>query len=129
MPVLNVGTVGQELNLLVRQGADFVLDFELTNPDTTPVNLTGIQGITSQVRKTPSNPVVVQSFTVVIPTPSNGKFSAALTAAQTGAIKANDDPKSSENNYVWDMELHDSLGAVTPLFYGTFKMFRQVTRD
>lgn len=125
-----VGTKGQELNLLIRQGATLgPVACRLTNPGGSPVNLTGAQ-IRAQIRKTPTDPVSTGAEAVcVITNATNGEFTYEFTVAATTALVA--DPISEQapaSIYTWDMELQDSTGRVTPLVYGTVNVFREVTK-
>lgn len=125
---LQVGSVGEELNLTVRQGADFgPLEFRLANPDLSPVDLTGVI-IRGQIRKTPTSPVKILDFMVEVPNPTGGVAKVWLTSNQTKQLKAVDDPKSSENRYFYDLEIQDSVGRVLPWYHGTVMVFREVTR-
>lgn len=128
MATMTLGFVGEELNLLIRQGATFgPIQFIMKNADGSSVNLTGctIQG---QIRKTALASVVTKALACTITSPSTGQYEISLTAAQTAQIKAVEDAKSSENKYVWDLELIDSIGRVIPLYYGVVMIFREVTR-
>jgi hypothetical protein len=120
-----IGEIGALLNLRIRQGADWVAEFVATNPDGSPVDLTGAT-IQAKMRKTPSSGATV-NFTVDITAPALGKYRQSLTAIQTAALKAADDPSSPDNQFVWDQELVSAGGTpVIPLFYGVVTVFRQV---
>lgn len=126
-PVL--GHLGEQVDLLLRQGADFGPHrIELTNPDGTPVVLTGAT-VRAQVRRRALNagaPLVAITCTVI--DAINGLVEVGLTSAQTAALAAGESVAAAESRAVWDMELQDSLGRVTPVFYGNVTIFREVTR-
>lgn len=123
-----VGFRGERLDLLARQGATlgpFIVT--LTNPDNSPVNLTGctIQG---QVRQNALDATKVADFVVTIIDAVAGKFSFEIPHTVTKDIPAGEFPKDPISIYQWDMELEDSLGRVLPLYYGEYENFREVTR-
>lgn len=124
-----VGFLGERLDLLVRQGATlgpFVV--ELSNPDLSPVNLTGCT-IRGQVRKNATDiGTPVAQFNVVMVDVLNGKFSFEIPNTVTETIPAGEFQKDAASQYKWDMELEDSQGRVLPLYYGNFENFREVTR-
>ena len=124
-----VGFRGERLDLLVRQGATLgPFHVELANPDTSPVNLTGCS-IRGEVRKNAlDGGAPVASFTVVIEDALAGKFSFEIPYAVTQTIRAGEFQKSEESMYQWDMELLDASDRITPLYYGDFENFREVTR-
>ncbi len=123
-----IGYIGERLDLLIRQGATlgpFICT--LTNPDATPVNLTGAT-IRGQIRKQPSDTAVVANLSVMVMDAAGGQYSFALDAATTAGIVAGADITKPESVYAWDMELQDSLGRVIPLYWGTVRVHREVTR-
>jgi hypothetical protein len=122
-----VGNVGEELNLRIRQGADFILLFQFKDANGNPTDLTGAT-FKSQIRKTATTTAVTKEFLFTVTDAVNGEVKMSLTAAETRSIKAVDDPKSGENVYVWDMEMVDSSGITIPLYYGNVSIFREVTR-
>lgn len=128
MPALTLGTLGEEMNLRIRQGATFGPHlFRMTNPDGSPVNLTGCT-IRGQIRKTALAPSAALSFTATITDAAQGRYQLLFTAAQTAAIKAGEKETDSDSKYVWDLEFVDSTGAILPLYYGVVTVFREVTR-
>lgn len=124
-----VGFRGERLDLLVRQGATLgPYIVTLSNPDGSPVNLTGctIQG---QVRKNAldaGDPVA--SFEIVYIDRISGQFSFGISHESTAQIPAGEFQKDEESQYQWDMELLDSQSRIIPLYYGNFENFREVTR-
>ena len=124
-----VGSRGVRLDLLVRQGATLgPHNCVLTNPNGTPVDLTGctIQG---QVRKDPlSTGTPDATFVIEYTDRIAGKFSFTIPHAVTAALAAGEYQDSQESLYQWDMELVDSQSRIIPLWYGDFLNFREVTR-
>jgi hypothetical protein len=70
-------------NLVVKRGRDFTVIFEAKQYNGTPIDLTGYSAV-SDIRDINSN--LIASFTVTIPTPSNGEIWCSLTALQTAVI-------------------------------------------
>lgn len=126
--VPQIGSIGNRLDLLIRQGATFgpVTD-TLSNPDETPVDLTGAT-IRGQIRKQPADTAIVASFDVVVTDAAGGKYTFGLSASTTAAIAAGADVTKPESVYAWDIELQDTLGRVIPLHWGTVRVHREVTR-
>jgi hypothetical protein len=123
-----VGFRGERLDLLARQGATlgpFIVT--LTNPDLNPVNLTGctIQG---QVRQNALDATKVADFVVTIIDAVAGKFSFEIPHTVTALILAGEFQKDPKSIYQWDMELLDTSNRITPLYYGEYENFREVTR-
>jgi hypothetical protein len=127
MATQSIGSFGSKLNLNIRQGGTFDATATAKNPDTTPINLTGAT-VRGQIRKKALDTAVVESFTCTITDAVNGVFTFGLTDEETAAIAAGEQPTEEASLYVWDMELEDSLGRVTPLFYGNVTVLREVTR-
>lgn len=127
MAAPQIGSIGAELNLLIKQGGTFgPVTVTARNPDATVMDLTGAT-IRGQIRKRALDPTVVASFVCTVLSPAtDGKFEFGLTDETTATIVADEQPAKSI--FVWDMELEDSLGRVTPLYYGQVQVFREVTR-
>lgn len=127
-PLGSIGTIGERLDLLVRQGGTlgpFVCT--MVNPDGTPVDLTGCS-ITGQIRKRPADAVIVAALAITITDPAGGAYRFGLPDDVTAAIVAGADISRPESLYVWDLELHDSAGQVIPLYWGDVRVHREVTR-
>ena len=124
-----VGTRGERLDLIVRQGATLgPHTVTITNPDGSAVNLTGCT-IHGQVRKDPLDTgTPVASFVINYVDPVAGKYSFEISHTVTAAIPAGEFQNSSESMYQYDMELVDSQNRIIPLHYGDFINFREVTR-
>ncbi len=125
-PVL--GTAGERVDLLIRQGASFGPHVvTLTNPDGTLVNLTGAT-VRGQLRRKALDVAVLIALTCTITDAAGGEFEISLTDEQTAAITAGEDPAMLASAAVWDLELEDAAGRVIPVFYGRVTIHREVTR-
>lgn len=123
-----VGSRGKRLDIVARQGTDigpFIVD--LANADGSPVNLTGCT-ITGQVRKNALDTTKVADLTIVVIDPLIGRFSFEILQSVSKDIPAGEFQRSIESVYQWDMELLDVTNRVTPLYYGEYLNFREVTR-
>ncbi len=124
-PVL--GHAGERVDLLIRQGATFDAQVTLTNPDGTPVDLTGAT-LRAQIRRKALDTALLVAFTITVIDAVGGIFTFGLTASQTAALPAAEDPAGIASRAVWDMELQDAAGRVTPVYWGTVTIHREVTR-
>lgn len=123
-----LGYIGERLDLLIRQGATLgPFLATMTNPDASPVDLTGAT-IRGQIRKRAADTTVVASLDVTITSAAAGQYSFGLTATATAAIVAGADVTKPESVYVWDLELQDAAGRVLPLYWGDVRVHREVTR-
>ena len=123
-----LGYIGEKLDLLIRQGATLgPFQGAMTNPDGTPVDLSGCV-LRAQIRKKALDPAVVTPVTVTITDPLSGQYVFGLSAELTAAIVAGESIKDPTSKYVWDMEMVDASGQVLPLYYGDVSVFREVTR-
>lgn len=119
----SIGTYGEQLDLKVKQGSTFgpmtvtVADVDLTSC-----------AVRGQVRKKALDTALVVSFTCDITDAAGGIFTFGLTDEETAAIPCDETTLTPGSQYVYDIELEDSVGRVTPLLYGKFVMFREVTR-
>ena len=122
-----IGFKGAEVDLLVRQGATFLATLTITNPDTSPVNLTGMI-FRAQIRKTFNDPVITASFVCTVLSAPNGLLEIELPATVTAAIPAGATELDPISAYVWDLEAEESSGRVVPYLYGVVRVFREVTK-
>lgn len=124
-----IGNKGEELNLLIRQGATFgPNECTLVNPNGTPMNLTGCT-FSAQIRKTPSSPTVLASAVFSITNAAQGQFTWEFSETATATLVADDTSETAEaSTYVWDMEMQDNSGNILPLVYGAVNVFREVTK-
>lgn len=123
-----IGSKGEELNLLIRQGGTFG-PFKLTlkNPDGSPVLLTDAT-FRGQIRKTFDSLTVDANFVFNVTDPLMGKVEFEIDAEQTAAIMAGFDENADESQYVYDIEYLNEENRVLPLFYGKVKVFREITK-
>lgn len=121
-----IGSIGQQLNLLIKQGGTFgPHEVTLTNPDSTPVNLTGCTlegGVKHKV--TDQNFV---PFAFVMTDPANGVFTFGMTDETTSLLAAGAQLTDLASKAVYDISLNDTAGQRVPLFYGDVEVFRRVT--
>lgn len=123
-----IGYKGEELNLLVRQGATFgPVNGTLTNPDTSPVDLTGCT-LRGQIRRTPSSTGVSAPLDFTITNAALGQFYFKVSAANTTLLAAGDTETDPDSVYTWDMEMQDTAGSVLPMAWGAVNVFREVTK-
>lgn len=139
-----VGSIGEELDLLIAQGRTFgPLSFEMAtiNPDLLPwpadtdipdsawipFDLTGCE-IRGQMRKKWDSTAAEADFVCTITDATAGKYEIDLPDEVTADIIAGSDYRRPESQYVWDLELVDSAGDITPLYWGAVRVQRRVTR-
>ena len=75
----------QNVNLAITIGDYFERTFTLTQPDGTPVDLTGTT-IQSDIRKSLTSSTVIESFTCSLVDAVNGKFKITMTPAETALL-------------------------------------------
>lgn len=123
---LTLGNIGEEMNLLIRQGATFgPFPGSLKNPDGSPVDLTG-KTLAGSIRKTPASATSYPvSFTII--DPLLGTFEVVISEEITTTIPTGPALNHPDSKYVWDAEMSDA-GGVIPLYWGTVSVFREVTR-
>jgi hypothetical protein len=128
MATPQIGMIGEELDLLIRQGATFG-PFRLTlrNPDGTPVLLTDAV-FRGQIRKLPSSPTIEGSFTFNITSPLDGQVEFEVDALTTSAIAAGLESEDPDSMYFYDMEYVNEENRVLPLLHGKVQLFREVTK-
>jgi len=109
--------MADKVNLSIDQGATFSVDFIVTNPDDSSVDLSGYTGA-GQIRKHyTSNTAVVFSIGIV----ANGVVQATLNANQTSSL--------SEGRYVYDIKLTNASGNTEiRIVEGVVTVNPQVTR-
>lgn len=123
-----IGYKGEELDILIRQGATFgPYVLTLTNPDNSPVNLTGCE-VRGQIRKVHTDALATASFNCEVTNPTSGIFTMQIPAEVTANIDCSNSETDSESLYVWDIELVDSASKVLPLIYGNVQVFREITK-
>lgn len=123
-----IGFIGEELDLLIRQGATFG-PFRMTikNPDGSPVNLQDAV-FRGQIRKAPDSLTIEAAFQFMVTDPMQGKVEFEIDAVTTAAIVAGMTASSNESAYVYDIEYVNEANRVLPLLYGKVALFREVTK-
>jgi len=123
-----VSNIGAQVNLQLRQGANFSTTLTFTNPDSSPTDLTGCV-LSAQIRRNPREQMQpVASFTLTIATPASGVAIMALPAAATAQLDCGDTLDDPASQYVWDLEFTNAAGNVSSPLYGAVQIFREVTR-
>ena len=124
-----IGDIGERRDLLIRQGADFgPITETLTNPDGSPVDLTGCL-CRGQIRRTADDPEIVAEFVFEIAAdPKTGVVTWGLPNAVTSALTAGASVKDPVSQYVYDQEIEDAAGRIIPWRYGSALVHREVTR-
>jgi hypothetical protein len=127
--VTEITNVGVEVDLKLRQGADFATTLTFTNADGSVVDLTGCM-LAAQIRRRPrDNAPAVASFALSIASPATlGTASMSMSAATTARIVCGDSIDDDASKYVWDLELTDANGLVSSPLHGKLYLFREVTR-
>lgn len=126
MSIGKLGFIGEKLDLEIAQGKTFgPFLLKTLNPDGSPVDLTGYR-FDSVIRKTPKSPVVAV-INCTITDPLAGEMTFGLDADATALIKAGSDMGQDESKYVWELEMTDPSGRVTPRYFGNVAVFRQLT--
>ena len=123
-----LGYIGEKFDLLIKQGSTLgPFSITLSNPDNTPVNLTGA-AVRAHLRKRALDSDKVADLQVAMVDAAAGKFQFGMSDEATANIPAGETLKDAASIYVWDMKLEDASGRVLPLYYGDCKVFREVTR-
>ncbi len=129
MAIPTLGTLGEELNLLIKQGSTFgPMTVVATNQSNGAViDLTSCT-IRAQMRRKALDVGVIATFDVQIIDAAGGEFTFELSDEITAAIEVDEILQKPLSQFTWDMELEDSIGNVIPLFYGKAEVYREVTR-
>lgn len=123
---LQLGYKGERLDILIVQGADFGPYLAtMTNPDGSPVNLTNCV-IRGAIAKSPNTPTIA-ALEVAITNPLAGGYRFGLGNLASKDIPAGRTEDVPESRYIWQLELVDSTGHITPLYYGDAGIFRGLT--
>lgn len=124
-----IGTKGDRLDLLIRQGATFgPMRCTLLKADGSPEDLTGCTFI-AEIRKTPDATTVAAAAVFDLTNAAAGDFSYSFLADDTAGIPcAPEGETSPDSMYVWDLEVHYPSGRVRPLLYGDSLVFREVSK-
>jgi hypothetical protein len=114
-------------DIVLEQGASFVLPLTLRHADNTAFDLTGYTG-RGQIRKFHRSTSVIASFTVVMDVvPTTGKLTVSLTAVETAGISCGEEVTDEKSKYVYDLEIV-SGGNVKRILDGFVFVSPEVTR-
>lgn len=130
MSLPKFSNVGERWDLELRQGSSFgPVRHVLTNPDETPVNLTGCQ-VRGQIRRKALDTTVVATFVCTIaPDPLLGWYEFALTDEATAAIPCGPTIADALSQFEYDIELEDAAGRVMCTLQGRVSVKPEVTRE
>lgn len=118
MATPTLGFFGKRIDLAISKGYTFgPHEVRLTNPDQTPVNLTG-STISGHLRKTPAGADIALTFDVTMVSAVGGVFTFGATSGSTLALSTGKLITDQESKYSFDMQWTDSTGRVLPLFFG-----------
>ncbi len=124
---LKIGFIGEEVNITIRQGADYEAQFTLEDSNGVTIDLTG-RVYTAIMRKTPKSSAITASFVCELTNPTGGVFTMSMSNAVTATIPAGDTLDAQESQYVWEMEMLGADNKIYPVYYGKVSVFRQLTR-
>lgn len=125
-----IGTKGENLDLLIRQGATLgPIHMLLEGDDGSPLNLTGCT-LVAQISKTPDGPLIAgASATFNIINAAGGEAEFTFPAAATALLEADPDSETAAaSTYVWGMDLIKADTSVEALLYGTVNVFRNIPK-
>lgn len=124
-----VGTKGDRLDILIRQGATFgPMQCTVLKADGGPEDLTGCTFL-AEIRKTPDDVVVAASAVFTLTNAAAGEFSFEFLADDTKLIPcAPEGETDPESIYAWDLEIHYPSGFVRPMLWGDALIFREVSK-
>ena len=94
--------MAQYTNLVVEQGTSFARKLTVTNKDGSAFNLTGWSGA-GDIKKTYSSLNPSATFTVTIPTPTNGEVNISLSTKETATLAA--------GRYVYDVVIYPGINS------------------
>jgi hypothetical protein len=116
-PVL--GTLGKRVDILLRRGCNwgpFVAT--MTNPDGTPVDLTG-STFEARIKRKANDAQPVAVITMALLTDgTDGKYTLAMDHTVTDALTTDPDITKPGARYVWDAEEITASGERIPRYYG-----------
>jgi hypothetical protein len=122
-----IGSRGDKLNLLIRQGTTFgPVRCRMKSPGDAPVDLTGAV-VRAAMRKSYSSNTDYQ-FVCTITEPEDGRFEFMMTDEVSATIPCGPNVNDPASTYVWDMEIEYTDGSVKPLMYGTAKVAGEATK-
>lgn len=125
---IEIGFLGEEMHLSIKQGATFgPVTATMTNPDGTPVNLTGCGFVGTIRKKAKDTDPPIGSLTFAITDAVNGKYQFSMSDTATAALPCGESLQSGDSTFVYDIMMSDAGGNVLPLYYGKVTVFREVS--
>lgn len=122
-----IGTIGDKVDLLIRQGATFGPYWvEMQDENGAAIDLTGCV-VNASMRKSIDDAEPTAEFTITYDYLA-GKFAYGLSKAITSAITAGTTLKDPVGKYLWDCEITWADSTTSPLMYGDVTVFREITK-
>lgn len=124
-----IRNTGERLDFEQRQGSTWgPFTRTLTNPDGTPVDLTGVT-LRGQIRKTALATTLQVAITFELaPDPTEGWYRFWVPAADTEAFDVAEEIGDDDSRYRYDIEYVDASGRVIPDLWGYIRFQAEVTR-
>ena len=122
-----LGSVGEEYDLLIRQGQTYALEVTLEKENGDAYDLTGCS-VQAHVRRRARDTALVVAPTCTVTDAATGKFRLSLTATQTAALTCGDTLYDASSQYVYDVELVAADTSIVPVMWGKVRVHREVTR-
>lgn len=119
------GTIGTRIDLLIKQGSDFIVEFECYDAQTPP-QPQPLDGFTfrGHLRKKPGG-IPLRTFVMTVF--ASHKIRLSLTAAETATLTCGEFLDDDASQYVWDSEsIETATGTILPAFYGDGQVFRDI---
>lgn len=117
------GNIGQELNLLIKQGSDFAIEIDLQEENGDPFNTDDFSAIAAMRKQPFREPIVSFECSFVF----SGRLRIAMSASDTANLACGAELYDDESSYSWDCELIDNANALTiPGFFGDVNVFRNI---
>jgi hypothetical protein len=110
------------LDLIVKQGSDYFRKLLFTNPDTTPMDITGYI-FRGQARTDYDSPDVAFNFQFTITDAVGGEVELKISNIATTALDLSENTK-----FVYDCEFVTPTSNVDMFLRGKIQMIREVTR-
>ncbi len=117
------GTIGQQIDLLIKQGSDLIVDLEVVLEPGQSLNLNDYT-FPAHLRKkpggTPLRAISVTRFAA-------NMLRVFLDHAQTATLTCGADLDDDASQYVWDCEIVETAtGLILPAFFGDVQVFRDI---
>lgn len=123
-----IGTIGDKVDLLIRQGATFgPFWVELTDEAGAPIDITGCV-VKASMRKAIDDIEPTAEFAIGYDYLA-GKFSYMLAKTVTSGLVPGATLKDPVGKYLWDLEITWADTSTSPLMYGDVTVFREITRE